>query len=70
MRCTSPHEAVTAIVGPAKPQGRRLEFGLVGPDSLGRVFHQPPYAHVGPAVETVSPLFVQAIGQIADGNPA
>lgn len=62
-------EAVTATVGTAKPQGRRLEYGYVGPDSLGRVFHQPPYAHVGPAVETVRPLFVQAIGRIVDGNP-
>ncbi|WP_327123006.1 HK97 gp10 family phage protein [Streptomyces sp. NBC_01727] len=62
-------EAVTAIVGTAKPQGRRLEFGFVGPDSLGRVYNQPPYAHVGPAVETISPLFTAAIGRIADGNP-
>lgn len=61
---------VTAIVGTAKPQARRLEYGYVGPDSLGRVFDQPPYAHVGPAVETVGPLFAQALGRVADGNLA
>jgi hypothetical protein len=61
-------DAVLAIVGTSKPQGRRLEYGYVGPDSLGRVFDQPPYAHVGPAMETVRPLFVEALGRITDGN--
>jgi hypothetical protein len=61
-------DAVLAIVGTNKPQGRRLEYGYVGPDSLGRVYDQPPYAHVGPAMETVRPLFVEALGRITDGN--
>ncbi|WP_326737047.1 HK97 gp10 family phage protein [Streptomyces sp. NBC_01022] len=61
-------EAVTGIVGTAKPQGRRLEYGYVGPDSLGRVYAQPPYAHVGPAVELVGPLFRAALGRVADGH--
>jgi hypothetical protein len=61
-------DAVIAVVGTSKPQARRLEYGYVGPDSLGRVYHQPPYAHVGPAVESVRPLFVAALGQVADGN--
>ncbi|MEU5660077.1 HK97 gp10 family phage protein [Streptomyces sp. NPDC047737] len=37
-------------IGTNAPQGRRLEFGFVGPDSLGRVYNQPPFPHVGPAV--------------------
>lgn len=61
-------DAVTAVVGTAKPQARRLEFGYVGTDSLGRVYDQPPYAHVGPAVETVGPQLVAALGRIADGD--
>lgn len=61
-------DTVTAIVGTDKPQARRLEYGYVGPDSLGRVYAQPPYAHVGPAVETIRPMFVEALGRVADGN--
>ncbi len=59
---------VEAIIGTNKPQARRLEFGFVGPDILGRIFHQPPYPHVGPALERIAPLFVAALGQVADGG--
>jgi hypothetical protein len=61
-------DVVTGVVGTSKPQARRLEYGFIGPDSLGRIYDQPPYPHVGPAVETVRPLFVEALGQIADGQ--
>lgn len=37
-------------IGTNKPQGRRLEFGFYGPDSLGRVYAQPPFPHVQPAI--------------------
>lgn len=37
-------------IGTDAPQGRRLEFGFVGPDSLGRVYNQPPFPHVQPAI--------------------
>ncbi|WP_164835787.1 HK97 gp10 family phage protein [Actinacidiphila soli] len=63
-------DAVTAIVGTNKPQALRLEFGYVGTDSLGRVYDQQPYAHVGPAVERVGPQFVAALGRVADGGRA
>jgi hypothetical protein len=33
-----------------QPQGRRLEFGFVGIDSLGRNYNQPPFPHVQPAL--------------------
>ena len=42
-------------VGTNAPQGRRLEFGFVGTDSLGRVYDQPPYPHFGPAVDEIVP---------------
>lgn len=44
-------------VGTEKPQGRRLEYGFVGTDSIGRTYNQPPYPHVGPAVTDLSPRF-------------
>jgi hypothetical protein len=44
-----PHGAFCTI-GTDAPQGRRLEFGFVGPDSLGRVYNQPPFPHVQPAI--------------------
>ncbi|MDY0811453.1 hypothetical protein [Kitasatospora purpeofusca] len=57
---------VEAIVGTSRPQGPRLEYGFVGRDSLGRVFHQPPFPHVGPSVERVEPLFLTAMGRVAE----
>ncbi|MFI9365254.1 hypothetical protein ACIG5E_30015 [Kitasatospora sp. NPDC053057] len=43
-----------------------MEYGFVGPDSLGRVYHQPPFPHVGPAVQRIEPLFVAAIARVAE----
>lgn len=51
-------------VGTNAPQGRRLEFGFVGTDSLGRNYNQPPYPHVGPAVDEVEPLFIEALKKV------
>ncbi|MEU6475332.1 HK97 gp10 family phage protein [Streptomyces sp. NPDC047017] len=53
---------VEAVVGTNKPQGRRLEYGFVGADSLGRIYNQPPFPHVGPAVEQIRPAFLAAVG--------
>ncbi|MFJ2780288.1 HK97 gp10 family phage protein [Kitasatospora sp. NPDC087315] len=39
-----------ATIGTAEPYGRRLEFGFVGVDSLGRHYNQPPFPHVAPAM--------------------
>lgn len=41
-------------IGTDRPQGRRLEFGFVGADSLGRVFSQPPFPHVQPALPAMT----------------
>lgn len=40
-----------AIVGTNAPQGRRLELGFVGTDSLGRHFSQRPRPHFEPDIE-------------------
>jgi hypothetical protein len=61
---------VEAQVGTNLPQGRRLEFGFVGQDSLGRTYHQPPYPHFGPAVDKTAPEFETAVAQIATSTVA
>lgn len=35
-------------IGTDRPQARRLEFGFVGTDSIGRQYNQPPFPHVQP----------------------
>ncbi|MEU1327251.1 HK97 gp10 family phage protein [Streptomyces microflavus] len=48
-----PYGAMCTI-GTNAPQGRRLEFGFMGmTDSLGRTYHQPPFPHVGPAIDFI-----------------
>lgn len=49
--------APTARVGTNRPQGRRLELGFRGTDSLGRTYNQPPFPHFGPAVDEIAPGF-------------
>lgn len=44
-----PYGAICTLATDA-PQGRRLEFGFVGVDSLGRHYNQPPFPHVQPAL--------------------
>ncbi|MFG2532830.1 hypothetical protein [Streptomyces sp. NPDC048516] len=41
-------------IGTEEPYGRRLEFGFVGADSLGRVYNQPPYPHVQPSLPAMT----------------
>lgn len=50
-------------IGTDRPQGRRLEFGFVGPDSLGRVYNQPPFPHVGPAIPAIEGML--RVGMVA-----
>lgn len=53
-------------VGTNKPQGRRLEHGFRGVDSLGRRYNQPPYPHFGPALEAITPPYEAALAALAD----
>lgn len=46
------------------PQAARLEYGFVGADALGRMYNQPPYPHVRPAIEHVQPRLVAAIRRL------
>ena len=50
-----------AEIGTRQPQGRRLEYGFWDmTDSIGRHFFQPPYPHVGPAVNEVEADYADA----------
>ncbi|MGI8426216.1 MAG: hypothetical protein ACR2M4_06390 [Actinomycetota bacterium] len=60
LEVTRERGTTTAIASTNRVQGWRLERGFVGTDSLGRTYHQPPYAHVGPAIDKVGAQFVQA----------
>lgn len=57
-------DTATADVGTNQPQGRRLEFGYHGTDSLGRTYNQPPYAHVGPAMDWLEPLLDRGFDEV------
>jgi hypothetical protein len=54
----------TSIVGTSAPQGRRLEFGFHGVDSLGRHYNQPPFPHARPAFDATAPEFEAAVNDL------
>lgn len=58
-------DEIVATVGTNKPQGRRLEYGFVGTDSLGRVYNQPAYPHIVPAFDQTVPEYLDALGGLA-----
>lgn len=59
--------AVTPVVEAENPWGidppyaRRIEYGFVGADSLGRVYNQPPQPYMRPAFETRKEEAIQTI---------
>lgn len=48
------------------PQGRRLEYGFVGIDALGRTVHAPPYPHAIPALNIIRPQYLAALSTAID----
>lgn len=54
---------ITAAVGTDAPQGRRLELGFHGADSLGRRYSQDPLPHFGPALDDLTVPFMEAVGE-------
>jgi Bacteriophage HK97-gp10, putative tail-component len=42
--------------GPTAVYSRRIELGFNQADSLGRVFHQPPYPYMGPGLRDAVPV--------------
>ena len=61
-------ERCTVVVGTDAPQARRLEYGFVGADKLGRVYNQAARPHIRPALDenrgTAVAEFRAAIGDI------
>lgn len=58
---------IVGEVGTNAPQARRLEFGFVGVDSLGRHYNQPPFPHLGPAVDAFAPLLRRELRNAVSG---
>lgn len=52
-------------VGTNAVQGRRLEHGFFGTDSLGRKVRQRPYPHVGPAMRQIRVPYQVAVMKAA-----
>jgi hypothetical protein len=61
LQMTRERGAYTAVVGTNSVQGRRLEFGFVGADSLGRNYAQAPLPHFQPALDETAPQFATAL---------
>jgi hypothetical protein len=61
----------SAIVGTAAPQGRRLEYGFVGADSLGRHYNQPPFPHFDPPLAQIIEELTAALAELVtdDAGP-
>lgn len=51
----------SATVGTDAVQSRRLEFGFVGTDAIGRHYNQGPFPHFRPAADQVGPQYFQAM---------
>lgn len=58
MRGSGP-EMYKIVVWSDHPASHRLEYGFVGIDSMGRIYHQPPYPHFRPAIAEISPRLVK-----------
>lgn len=55
-----------ATIGTMAAQARRLEFGFADTDSLGRVYNQPPFPHVQPALDAWRDGLPDAIGRAVE----
>lgn len=56
-------QGLTAVIGTNKPQARRLEYGFVGADSLGRHYNQAPRPHVRPSVDEVRDPYLRDLAK-------
>ena len=59
----------SAIVGTNAPQGRRLEYGYVDTDSLGRSYNQPPFPHFDPPLEMTVNEMQADLAALATDSP-
>lgn len=54
---------MTALIGPSVAYGRRIEYGFMQADSLGREFNQPARPYMRPAAEHERPRFTAAVAR-------
>lgn len=57
---------LTWAVGTNVEYARRIEFGFVGADRLGRNYNQAPRPYLTPAAENVRPVFMRRMGQAVE----
>lgn len=57
-------------IGTNSAQGRRLEYGFIGADVLGRVYNQPPYAYMQPSIPGVTNAVQSRISEQIKGSLA
>ena len=62
---TNPFEPIS-YVGSPMPQTRRLEFGFVGQDSLGRRYNQPPKPHWRPTFDLNKASYLDLMAKILE----
>lgn len=60
-------DTVVGWVGSNAAQAARLELGFYGPDILGRVYNQPPYAYLQPSVPGVAEMVGSEIATAVRG---
>jgi hypothetical protein len=48
-------------IAPTMIYARRVELGFQGADSLGRVYNQPPYPYMQPALDRARPYFTRLL---------
>ena len=56
--------APSVLIYSNHPAARRLEFGFVGADALGRVYNQAPFPHVSIALVMMEPRFQDRMSQV------
>lgn len=66
-RITARVEGFALIVESTDAYARRLEYGFVGEDSLGRHYSQSPQPHFRPAAEEITPEYVKALMAVVKG---
>ena len=58
----------TSYVGSPMPQTRRLEFGFIGADKLGRAYNQAPRPHWRPVFDMNKAKYLDIMARILEGK--
>lgn len=64
MRLLTQGDSSQALIGTDSPQGKRLELGFTGEDSLGRRYSQPPFPHFEVDLDAVADALQNEIASI------